>query len=204
MRRSVLVACAVTAVVTFTGLDAQSRPDFSGTWTLVSSTPIGSHAMGTEFKVVQNGSTLTIDLEGIAARYTSGRSVQTAYPVRNIYALDGLEHPPQVVSDPPLMTTATLSAETMKVASVSSESTRRATWAGGQIVVMMHNTYKVTAPTRTPSEATIRQTVRQAFSLGPDGSLSVESLVVADPIPWGGDFEQPSPTPVRSVYRKKS
>jgi hypothetical protein len=82
------------------------------------------------------------------------------------------------------------------------ESIYKAMWAGRQFVIMTYNKYKIDAPGQAPSVYEIRQTVRQALSMEADGTLAVESLIVADPSPvWHG--EMPSPTPVRSIYKRQ-
>ena len=65
---------------------------------------------------------------------------------------------------------------------------------------MTYNRIKTTAPSLTPPVSETRQTVRQALSMDADGTLVVESLIVADPLAWATDA--PSPTQVRSIYTK--
>ena|SRR5579863_5923053 len=75
------------------------------------------------------------------------------------------------------------------------------TWAGNRSITqnMTYDRIKITAPNLT-SVSVIRRTVRQGWSMEADGTLVIESLIVADPLPWGQ--EAPSPTPVRRTYKK--
>jgi len=54
----------------------------------------------------------------------------------------------------------------------------------------------------------VKRLMRQALALDADGSLVVDSLLVADPIPdfyyFNASSTQDAPVPVRSVYRKAS
>jgi hypothetical protein len=87
------------------------------------------------------------------------------------------------------------------MSSGTEESFSRATWAGRQLVIMTYSRIKTTVPWLTPSVYVMRRTERQGLSMEADGTLVVESLTVADPLPWAP--EAPSPTPVRSTYKKR-
>src|SRR5579863_9582055 len=79
------------------------HPDFSGKWVLASSQPPGTHAFGHDFSIAQDATSLVIDSTGLhitASR--TGPSSETPFPIRTIYALDGIEHASQVIADPPM------------------------------------------------------------------------------------------------------
>ena len=185
---------------TLAGIGAQVRPDFSGNWVLTSSTPEGTAALGTEFMISQDAQAIQINLVGIGFRSASSGpgGTEMRYPVRITYELDGVEHPTKSISEPPLPPPAPPRAGVMT--SRTEESISKATWAGDQLVIMLYNKSRTIAPDRTPASVLTRQTVRQALSLDAQGSLVVESLIVADPSPWGR--KSTSPTPVRSIYKK--
>jgi hypothetical protein len=200
MRRICLIVGVAATAVIAARLDAQSPPDLSGKWVLASSQPPGTYALGREFSVAQDAATLRIDSTGISfsASTASGWS-ETPFRIQTIHVLDGIEHPAQVIADPPV---AAVSAPTsgMRMSSTTEESLSKATWAGRQLVIMTYSRIRTTAPSRTPAVSVMRQTVRQSLSLETDGTLVVESLIVADPLPWA--LEAPSPAPVRSTYKK--
>lgn len=198
MRGTSIVVGVISVAVVAARLDAQAPPDFSGTWLLASSQPPGSQALGPDFSITQDGTTLRIDSTGYHfSLSTNGTSSRTPFPIQTIYTVDGMEHPRQVMANPPVS-----SAPASGMTSDLEESLYKATWAGRQLVIMTYNKYKTTDPWRTPSVYTTRQTVRQALSMEADGTLSVESLIIADPAPTRA-HEMPSPTPVRSIYKKR-
>jgi hypothetical protein len=177
-----------------------ARPDFSGKWALASSQPPGHQAFGDDFSIAQDATTLEVDSTGHRVSLSTTRgSSETPFPVRTIYALDGIEHPTQVIADPPV-TTASAPTSGFVMSSGTEESISKATWAGRQLVIMTYSRIRITAPNQTPSASVIRRTVRQALSIEADGTLVVESLIGADPLPWAQ--EAPTPTPVRSIYKK--
>jgi hypothetical protein len=198
-----LIRTAVITVVIVAGAwhvgraqePSAARPDFSGKWVFASSQPSGGlgNALGDKFSITQDAATLRIDTT--AFRVSDSRTVslfETRFPIRTIYSLDGIEHPSQVSTD----ASPTFRVEMM---SIIEESISKATWAGRQLVIMTYSRMKTTVPSRTPSNVR-RRTERQALSTEADGTLVVESLIVVDPLP--GADEAPSPTPLRSIYKK--
>jgi hypothetical protein len=199
MRRLSVVIIGLVVILIVARLTAQSQPDFSGKWILSASIPAGSGALGQAVVITQDAATLTLDTAGISiSGSVSGRYSETTFPVRMIFALDGAEHPSQVIADRPLVSSKPVPSTAFT--SRTEESISRASWAGRQLVIMTYNKLRTNRPNATPATTVTRQTVRRAFTLEADGSLVVESLIVADPLPFAP--EQPSPTPVRSVYRK--
>jgi hypothetical protein len=194
-----LIRTAVITVVIVAGAwhvgraqePSAARPDFSGKWVFASSQPSGGlgNALGDKFSITQDAATLRIDTT--AFRVSDSRTVslfETRFPIRTIYSLDGIEHPSQVSTD----ASPTFRVEMM---SIIEESISKATWAGRQLVIMTYSRMKTTVPSSVR-----RRTERQALSIEPDGTLVVESLIVVDPLP--GADEAPSPTPLRSIYKK--
>jgi len=70
---------------------------------------------------------------------------------------------------------------------------------GDTLVIVTHRMMKTTASQGEPI-VRVRQTLRRVFSLDPNGTLTVESLIIADPKPT--DVAVHLPGPVRSVYRR--
>jgi hypothetical protein len=208
MNKLILTAVITVAVVAGVGRvgraqeQSAARPDFSGKWVLASSQPPGRNALGGDFSIAQDATTLRIDSTSFRVSLSTTRAPSgTAFPVRRIYLLDGTEHPSQEIADPPQTTTsAPTSGFRMSSTTEESESISKATWAGRQLVIMTYDRIKIIAPSLTPSVNLIRRTVRQALSMEANGTLVVESLIVADPL--SPAHEQPSPTPVRSTYKK--
>lgn len=191
--------CLVVGVVAATlapRLDTQSPPDFSGKWVLASSQPSDSlgNALGDKLSITQDATTLRIDTTAFRVRSLGMDTlIELQLPIRSIYSLDGLEHP-TVIQD----TAALAPNPRVKVWFVVEESISKATWAGRQLVIMTYSKTKSTVPRETPYVR--RRTERQALSMEADGTLAVESLVVVDPLPSA--HEAPSPTPLRSIYKK--
>jgi hypothetical protein len=200
MRRTSVVVGIVAAATMVAGLEAQGPPDLSGKWVLASSQPPGSQALGGDFSISQDATTLRVDSTAFhISLSTNGTSSRTPFPIQTIYTFDGMEHPRQVLPDPTARSSAT---SALSMTSDLEESIYKATWAGRQLVIMTYNKYTNTVPWQTPSVYTIRQTVRQTLSMEADGTLAVESLIVAD-LPPVSAHEIPSPSPVRSVYKKQ-
>jgi hypothetical protein len=207
MNKLILTTAITVAIVGGAGRvggaqeQSAARPDLSGKWVFASSQPTGTHALGDDFSIAQDATTLRIDSTEFHLSLSTTRAPSvTPLLVRTIYVLDGIEHPSQVIFDPP-QTTASAPTAGLGTSSTTEESMSRATWTGRQLLIMTYNRIKITDPSRTPSVNVVRQTVRQALSMEANGTLVVEKLIVSDPLPWA--HEQPSPTPVRSIYNKK-
>lgn len=200
MRRASIVVGVVVAALGLARLDAQGPPDFSGKWLLASSQPPGTQALGSDFSISQDATTLRVDSTAYHMSISSnGTSSRTPFPIQTIYTFDGMEHPRHVLPDAPARSSST---PTSGMTSDLEESIYKAGWAGRQLVIMTYNKYKISAPGQTPSAYGMRQTVRQALSMEAGETLAVDNLIIADPSPvWHG--EMPSPTPVRSIYKKQ-
>jgi hypothetical protein len=206
MTKLILKAAIVISVVAGAGRvdraqePSAARPDFSGKWVLASNQPPGRDALGHDFSITQDAASLTLDSTWLRGRCSStGGCSETPFPVRTIYVLDAIEHPSQVIADPPMATASALTSG-VEMRSTTEESISRATWMGRQLVIMTYSRIRITAPNRTPSVIVVRRTGRQALSMETDGTLVVDTLIVADPLPWAQDA--PSPTSVRSTYKK--
>ena len=200
MRRiSLVVGVIISAAMLADQVGAQSPPNFSGKWTLVPNAASPTYPPGGTVTIAQDMTTLTIESTGFRFRAsTKGTWSETPFATRVTYILDGLEHPRQVVADP--LPPAAPPASTMVMKSTMEESLAKATWAGRQLVIMTYDKERTIAPRMTPSESVRRRTIRDAISLEADGTLIWETLIVADPSPWG--HEASTPTPSRRVYKK--
>jgi len=199
MSRIVVAASLAVAIASAVSLGAQqTRPDLSGRWTIAPelSTPANTHAFGTTLVVNQSADTVTLEEQVVNVQPSGSRSGinETGAVWRASYVADGADHdvPVQATTLAPpaharLVMTSTLQAKSY-----------RAVWTGRQLVIMIRDSF---ALARVNGESTtIRRTIRQALTLGVDGSLIGESLIVADPM---AGSEQPAPVPVRSVYRRQ-
>jgi hypothetical protein len=196
MRRTCLIVTLAALAVVTARLDGQSPPDFSGTWTMASP---GSSSPDQRVTIAQDADTLSIDSTWYhLVASTNGRRTETPYPVRVTYVLDGAEHPSRVVADPPRV--AARPASALGLTSATEESSSKATWAGRQLVVMTYETERIAAPSLTPAVARIRKTIRHTLSLAADGTLVWETLILADPLPWGREVS--APTPSRKIYTR--
>jgi hypothetical protein len=186
---------------------ATSVSDLSGKWVLASGQPRGSSLppFGDDFSIAQDAKKLTVDSLGFRpadspndSRTDAEVGVMLPFSIRTIYVLDGIEHPSQVIANRPVI--ASIPQQVTVKAPSTEESISKATWAGRQLVIMTYNKNKIRSPSTPPSGIVIRRTVRQALSMEANGTLVVETLIVADPLPSA--HEAPSPTPVRSTYKK--
>lgn len=198
-RRFTFVAVLVASLIAV-AVSAQRRPDFSGQWTLVSekSTPPNTWALGQEFAITQDDTTLVFERPMVQIHFSSaGGSTSTAgAPAKIVYNLNGTEtrhiaEPASPAARPAAASMMTLSIE---------ESSSTATWAGDHLVLLTLSTLKTTQPNREPTVTRVRQTVRDVLSLDADGSLVVEHLITVDP-PVSNPAVAP-PVPIRSVYRR--
>jgi hypothetical protein len=212
MSRIVLAASLVVAVASAVSLGAQQgRPDLSGRWTLAPdlSTPAGTHAFGTTLVVSQSADTVTLEQEVVNIQFAAGATAgafrptsrsETGGTMRADYVADGIDH------DVPIQTTTPAVPANARVVSTMSIQAKsyRAVWMGKQLIIMTRDSLAFTRANSEP--ITIRRMIRQALTLNADGSLTGDSLILADPVPSSYFFnagpEQPAPVPVRSVYRR--
>jgi hypothetical protein len=125
-------------------------------------------------------------------------ATETPYPVRTIYALDGLEHPTNVASNPPVTSERGVSV----MHSRTEESLTRAVWVGRQVVVMTYDKERVTRQGSQPYEVVLRHTTRHVLSRAEDGTLVWETIVLRDVLP--GTSTVTAPLTIRRVFRRVS
>jgi hypothetical protein len=214
MNKPILTAAIVIGVVGGVGRvgraqaqPAGNHPDFSGKWVFASSQPPAVQNGpddvvvsgpppfgGDDFSIAQDATTLTVDSLGYRPSDFKRGAQALPFSIRTIYVLDGIEHPSQVIANRPLE--RSIPQDVAVKSSTTDESISKATWAGRELVIMTYSKNKTT------SGNVMRRTVRQALSMEANGTLVVDSLIVADPLPR--EHEPPSPTPVRSIYNKKT
>jgi hypothetical protein len=155
MRTSLFITAVTLASLTTT-IGAQSRPDFSGTWTLVpgksseqDSKPVALR--GEAFIAKQDANGLNIEYSFLAA--TRGGLMQ-ARTVRLTYPFDGSES-----------NVATIAYST---GSPSTRIVSKASWDGNRLVVVWI------------WRSTIVSETREMYWLDPDGTLVVEKTVDQD------------------------
>ena len=171
----------------------QARPDFSGTWVLESYRGLGVGGLGHEAVLAQRDGVLMIDTPEIRFQSSSpGGSSSEIVGRRSVeYRLNGDETVQQL--SPPVARPGVMTMTTVEVIT-------RAAWMGDQLVIVSHNLSRGFGVDGRP--LTSRQTARKALSLAADGTLVVETLIVADPSPR--ERRQDPPQARRDVYRKKS
>lgn len=198
MMRGLLALGAMAFTLTTAQPTAQTRPDFTGTWTAFE--PASS--VGTSIAITQDATALRVDIP--LQRFTlstGGMSVPSAGSpvsiVRHVYTLDGRDSLQSVPDPPPPPPGSLGSGHLIK-------SVARASWMDGQLVIVTHNTHKLTRPGRTPPEADLEQTVWEKLSLDSDGHLVVDRVIIADPLPWATEIHQDPPMPWKAIYKKTS
>lgn len=210
----ILVVAAVTLALVPARPHAQARPDFSGRWTVAD--PSSGRVFGTSFTATQDADTLNLDIVGGSVYMTcnsQGSACTMApdtRPDRRTYDLSGGEtrvtYPPSPAPAPPanLAGTAGNWYFTPAFTSRPESAVSRVGWQGDQLVIVTHNIQMVTAPNRTPSEVQVERTVRYTLTLGADGRLDVEQLMVADPLPWPSPSRMGPLDTRTTVYKKVS
>ena len=194
------LACSigVLALTVIASAQAPKRPDFAGTWILVPEKSVPATAPHqTDITITQSDSTVSLTRKAAVFTSIPGQPVNAANATREdityalAYVFDGIEHlspTPPLPQLPPGMDAGTL-------ISTPPPTNYRAIWTQTQLLIL---TYGV-RPDR--SGLPVRRFSRMALSLDAEGMLTLESIAIADPTPGGPD--QPTPTPVRSVYKKK-
>ena len=192
------LACSagILALTVIASAQTPKRPDFAGAWILVNekSTPATAPHQS-DITITQNETTLSLTRKSAVFTSIPGQPVSAANATREdityalAYTFDGIEHPSPTPPLPPGM-------DAGGIVSLAPPTNYRAMWTQTQLLIL---TYGV-RPDR--SGFPVRRLSRMALSLDADGFLTIESIAIADPTPGGPD--QPTPTPVRSVYKKKT
>lgn len=204
MRRMMTLAFIVVVGTAVAQIEAQSRPDFSGTWALITNDTGGTPVFGQTLKLVQDAKTLTVESTGYLINDSRGASESRTVPYTTVatHTLDGDEHP--LTTTFTMQDGGTLAARAEALLSIPDTAVSKGLWTGRQLIVMTYRTFVMNRTTTPPTSFTRRQTVRESFQLNSDGTLAVDRLIVGEPLPWGRDLdrEQPAPMSVRSVYKK--
>ena len=188
---------AVLALASTVFGQAQERPNYSGTWTLVEdrSAAPGTPRMGKEFKVTQSPTTVSIEttVSGMTGSVPPGGGAMVTerkeMKVSVDYITDGAEHeeaPSSIAGVGPIPAGA--------VGSTPAPSIYRATWMNGQLLILKHS--KLTSENNA-----LLSVSRLALSLDAEGSLVVDSLIVSMRPRPNGPKQEP-PVSVRAVYKK--
>lgn len=211
MRVLALAVTAAVAALSPVSLAAQSRPDFSGTWTLVSTdtngsvrpverlpvniapadTPSGSTGVfGATFVAKQDATSLSIEFVTSGVTGTINASgvfhvIETnVTPVRHVFKLDGSEdHPYEAVGS--------------AAAQPQIDASAKATWNGKSLAVVV--TSRRTAIAGATAGVATTNIVRYVLHVDQDGNLVVEKTTNVN---VGGAVGPISLTIVTSVYKK--
>jgi hypothetical protein len=154
--------------------NAQTRPDFTGTWNTVETTSV----------TACNGS-LTVTQDAATIRVVS--TAPSARP--DVYNFDGTETRQTIAAAPAAASPRAGSWTVNTVGSVT-----RAAWNGDRLVTVTHVASKMIWPGNGPGEFDLENTFRRTFSLDASGRLVVEYLAILDPYPGGSTsrFELPN------------
>ena len=196
MTRGFVIAGAVTLVLAEMQPNAQTPPDFSGTWVL---DPTGAGACRGSFTATQDAATLSLDSAGVSVSHQESASPPATTSARRvIYNFNGTDTreafppaPPRPPDAPPSEWIATA------VASVA-----RAAWNGDQLIIVTHRTMRMTWPSKMPAEFDRQWTFREALSLDANGHLVIDRVVIIDPLPEATPARLEFPTSWKCTYKK--
>ncbi|HKW02958.1 MAG TPA: hypothetical protein VJN96_24245 [Vicinamibacterales bacterium] len=212
MTRNLIVAVVIACVALGVRPGAQARPDFSGKWTLAEASALAT--FGRSFTATQSGTTLTIESTSLAEPVRQGTAAAaadstqslrwtfsgtTSTPPRWTYAMTG-EEKRETYTRPASIDNLRPSA----MWSYRTTSSERAAWLGNVLVIVSHYFNNVHWPDRVPSDFQAEQTVRLSLALNASGSLVVERVSIADPLPWNLDINLDIPSVQRTIYTKAS
>jgi len=198
------LAFVVAAVVSPRAQQATPAvPDLSGRWMLVSASGPVARQEGASraLLIAQSPGRFTLEQQNRVVHFLPGNVInsEAAGSSWSTFIVDGAEH-----DLPPMQSTDA----TGFVTTVTRPGTYRTSWTGQQLIIMIHDMFVMTGRDQQPF--TVRRTLRQAFTLGRDGTLTTDMLDVADPMPAGffffnlPDRMQEPPENLRNVYRKPS
>lgn len=145
--------------------NAQTRPDFSGTWNRVESTSVAGWCDGS-LTVTQDAATLRV-----------AGTTPSARP--DVYDFDGTETR-QTFPETPMASPQQGGWTAKTVGTVT-----RAAWFGDRLVAVTHVAIKMLWPGNGPGEFDLENTVQRTFSLDASGRLVIERLSILDPYPGG-------------------
>ena len=195
MTRGFVVAGTLTLALAAVHADAQTRPDFSGTWVLADAgVSIFCHG---SFTATQSADTLSLDFAAGSAASGDTLSPPALSGRRLIYNLNGTDRRETFPVGP-----RPASAQPGAWIATTAESVSRAAWNGDQLIVVTHRLMKFTWPSNTPPEFDWQQTFRDALSLDANGQLVIDRIAVIDPLPGGTTRRLEVPTTGTCRYRK--
>jgi hypothetical protein len=184
-----LAAAVVSGVVC---LSAQGRPDFSGTWVVVSGAAVGQgkSALGDECRIKQDRKALSLECGTVPPSAPAGWFFPTA---RWGVPFDGTEaHPWHKDGNTPV--TKYVSRDGTPLTKLP-DTVATASWDGNQLTVM-ERSYILTTKVSVDTGTVTNVTVKYVFSLDADDHLTIESTETAE----GRD-----PYPARQrVYKRKT
>ena len=191
-----LMAVAATLLCASTQPNAQSPPDFSGTWSSIERK--SPRPCPRSITATQTAATLTLAAVD-APTFTPDNAAPPPVKSRGrVINLDGTDTREPIRTAPPRPPDAAPS--TWIATTVGSVA--RAAWNGHQLVIVTHRTMKVTWPAMMQGEFEREQTIREALSLDASGHLVVDHAVIVDPLPGGSTKQLDSPLSWTCTYGK--
>lgn len=165
--------------------NAQTRPDFSGTWIIVETvkTVPGPGCNGS-LTVTQDTATLRV-----ASTATSARP--------EVYNFDGTESRQTFAGTPAAAPPRPGGWTVNTVGSVT-----RAAWNGDRLVEVTHTASKMIWPGNGPGEFDLENTIRRTLSLDAMGRLVLEHLAILDPYPGGSTRRLDLPDSWTCIYAR--
>jgi hypothetical protein len=210
MTRALTVTVAIACVLLGVRPTAQARPDLTGKWMLTDALDLG--VFGQSFTATQSATVLTIESTNTSATKPEAApapastprtlawtvSSSVAHLPRWTYSMTAEEksetHPrPAWVDDPD---------QARKLWSYMESSTERAVWRGDLLLVVSHAYYRTHWPDHTPAEFPTETTVQLSISVDGANRLTVERVVIADPLPGNQNLRFDIPSVRRSVYTR--
>src|SRR4051812_25061568 len=179
--RGFIGAIGLAVVLVELHANAQTRPDFSGTWILVETT--SATACNGSLTVTQDAATLRVALRA------------SARP--EVYNFDGTATQQTFAATPGVASPRPGSWTVNTVRSVA-----RAAWNGDRLVTVTHDESRMIWPGNGPGEFDLENTFRRTFSLDASDRLVLEHLVIFDPYPGGSTRRLELPDSWKCAYAK--
>ena len=175
------LAVAVAFILVSSGSQANTRPDFSGTWMLASDRGFCPGSVVLQ----QDESSLRVQTGGDTSRAL-------------VYRFDGTDTGGAIESAPArpadLPPTAYHGRTTRSIA--------RAAWNGDRFVVVVHSTMTMTWPSQVPGEFDRETVSRATYFRDTAGRLIVEHRVIVDPLPGGAPRRIDVPDSWTCAYKR--
>lgn len=185
----VLIASAVVAARAQT----PSRPNFSGTWTLVEGA--ATYPFGKTFTLSMTDEALDLQVEAVPMDTGTGQT----YEMRNVRVHFDLT---SKMTQGPAATDRPARASGAQGWVTSLEwSSSRAYWTGGTLSVIQRNAYRGNAAGGTPENLELFNSNRTSFRFDDSGDLLINRAVVNDPLPVETRADAVWPTQLGGTYR---